>query len=690
MTAACPDAPPSGESPVKTVDQFPRAVREIENQWIELADGARLAARIWLPEDALTRKVPAILEYIPYRKRDGTVVRDALTHPYFAGHGYACLRVDMRGNGESDGVMLDEYALQEQEDALAVIAWAAAQPWCTGSVGMMGISWGGFNGLQVAARRPPALKAIITLCSTDDRYSDDIHFKGGCVINENLGWGGTMLAYSSRPPDPLLVGDRWRAMWLERLEAEPFLAAEWLRHPHRDAYWKHGSVAEDFSAIEAAVLAIGGWNDAYSNAVPRLLAGLRSPVKAIIGPWAHAYPHFAIPGPQIGFLQEALRWWDFWLKGEPTGVLRDPAVRYYVLDSIKPDNLPMTWPGRWREDSFWPGPGIEHHVLHLTAEGLRTAKAPPQSLVVSSPQTIGLDGGEFCVIWLGPEFPGDQTRDDQDSLTFDTGVLSEPIEIIGAPEIELECASDRPVAFLAARLNDVRPDGSVSRITYTIKNLCHRDSHEFPSALEPGRRYRIRLKLDDIAWHLPKGHKVRLALSTSYWPMMWPAPEVAEITVFTPASRLILPLRRPGENERRTQLPEPVAAPALALEPIREPANRREVVADPQTGRVRLDIVDDFGCYRNGEHGMIAGSIGREIHEITPGDPLSARMTTHWTEELARDDGPWAGWRVRTETTSEMTATQKHFRLKARIEAYEGDQLVFARDFDEEIPRDLN
>ena len=184
---------------MKTIDQFPRPVREIENQWIELEDGARLAARIWMPADALSRKVPAILEYIPYRKRDGTVVRDALTHPYFAGHGYACVRVDMRGNGESDGVMLDEYARQEQDDALAVIAWAAAQPWCTGSVGMMGISWGGFNGLQVAARRPPALKAIITLCSTDDRYADDIHFKGGCVINENLGWGGTMLAYSSPP-----------------------------------------------------------------------------------------------------------------------------------------------------------------------------------------------------------------------------------------------------------------------------------------------------------------------------------------------------------------------------------------------------------------------------------------------------------------------------------------------------------
>ncbi len=227
--------------------------------------------------------MPAILEYLPYRKRDGTAARDELTHPYFAGHGYACLRLDMRGNGESDGVMLDEYAPQEQDDALEVIAWVAAQDWCSGKVGMIGISWGGFNGLQVAARRPEALKAIITLCSTDDRYADDIHFKGGCVITENLGWGATMLAYSSRPPDPALVGDAWREMWMERLEIEPFLAAHWLRHPLRDVYWQHGSVCEDFGAIEAAVLAVGGWNDAYSNAIPRMVRNLRSPARASSG-----------------------------------------------------------------------------------------------------------------------------------------------------------------------------------------------------------------------------------------------------------------------------------------------------------------------------------------------------------------------------------------------------------------------
>ena len=204
---------------MKTIDQFPRPVREIENQWIELADGARLAARIWLPADALSRgagdpRIPPLSQ----ARRHGRARRSSPI-PISPATAMPAVRVDMRGTGDSDGVMLDEYAKQEQDDALAVIAWLAAQPWCTGSVGMIGISWGGFNGLQVAARRPPALKAIITLCSTDDRYADDIHYKGGCLLNENLGWAATMFAYSSRPPDPVLVGERWRAMWLERLAA---------------------------------------------------------------------------------------------------------------------------------------------------------------------------------------------------------------------------------------------------------------------------------------------------------------------------------------------------------------------------------------------------------------------------------------------------------------------------------------
>ena len=271
------------------------SIEEIENIWITMPDGARLAARMWKPKDADRNPVPALLEFIPYRKRDFMRSRDEPMHRYFALHGYASVRVDLRGSGDSDGVLHDEYSAAEHDDALAIIAWLEKQPWCSGTVGMTGISWGGFNALQVAALNPPALKAIITLCASDDRYADDAHYKGGCLLNENMQWGSILTLYNGLPPDPEIVGSRWREMWRERIDAlEPFPAV-WMRHPWYDEYWQHGSVRETYDAIKCPVYAIGGWADGYTNAVSRLLANLKAPRKGLIGPWAHNFPHDARP-----------------------------------------------------------------------------------------------------------------------------------------------------------------------------------------------------------------------------------------------------------------------------------------------------------------------------------------------------------------------------------------------------------
>lgn len=670
---------------MQTVGQFPHVVRETENEWIPLADGTRLAARMWMPDNAVSAPVPAILEYLPYRKRGGTETRDALTHPYMAGHGYACVRVDMRGNGESDGVMLDEYALQEQDDALEVIDWITAQPWCDGNVGMIGISWGGFNGLQVAARNPEALKAVITLCSTDDRYADDIHFKGGCLLGENLGWSGTMFAYSSRPPDPALTGDRWKEMWLERLEAEPLLAMEWLKHQRRDAYWKHGSVCEDFASIKAAVLAVGGWGDAYSNAVPRMLAGLSSPCKGIVGPWYHKYPHFATPEPRIGFLQEALRWWDQWLKGIDTGVKDDPLYRAYLMDSVRPQSFYAEREGRWISEDQWPSERNKQEALTLGQYGLREESEAPGERSVCSPQDTGMAGGEFCVIWLGPELPGDQRTDDAGSLVWDSDPLDEPKEMFGAPLVNLTFRADRPQANVAVRLCDVAPDGSSTRVTWTVLNLCHRDGHEVPSSLNPDETYTVQVQLDDVAYAFPPGHRIRLAISTAYWPMIWPSPEPVTLCVETGSSTLSLPIRDVGE-EKPPGFPPAEAAPARKTESVRAAKQTRTVERDVASGETVLRIVDDFGEERDADSGLTSGEIARETYSIYPDDPLSARVGIHWTETMSRDEGAWS---IRTETYSTMRADNENFYLTGRIEAYEGGDMVFQKDFRETIARDL-
>jgi putative CocE/NonD family hydrolase len=663
---------------------FPNEIRVIENHWITMADGCRLAARIWRPVDAETRPVPALLEYLPYRKRDGTVLRDEVTHPYLAGHGYACLRVDIRGNGESDGFMADEYTAQELADGKAVIEWIAAQPWCTGAVGMMGISWGGFNALQVAALRPEPLKAIVTLCSTDDRYADDIHFMGGCLLTDNFAWSSQMLAFSSRPPDPAIVGEGWRSQWLERLNTMPLLAANWLGHQRRDDFWEHGSVCEDFAAIQAAVFAVGGWGDAYSNAVPRLLAGLDAPALGLLGPWAHKYPQIAYPEPRIGFLQEMLRWWDCWLKGQDSGIMAEPRYRAYMMDSLRPAPDYDEIPGRWISEAGWPSADIVPVTLHLNAEGLSDLGGERRELTLISPLTTGARCGDFCPgMRVVEEYPDDQRPDDEGALCFDGEVLSERVEILGAPVVELLVASDRPVAQITARLCDLHPDGASTRVSYRSLNLTHRDSDALPSPLEPGRLYKLRIQLNDVAYAFPPGHRIRLALSSAYWPMVWPSPEMATLRIVAGESTLALP-RRPERPEAPLSFAPVETAPPLERDILRPETGRRTVERDAESGRVTVAMTDDFGAFRIRAHGLETGIKSTRSFSILPDDPLSAEAEATWSTTTGRGT-----WQTRTEIRTRMWSDREVFHLEATLEAYEGEELAFERRWRETIDRDL-
>jgi predicted acyl esterase len=641
------------------VTKFPLLVREIEHLTIPLSDGTKLAARLWLPADAEQSPVPAILEYLPYRKRGGTYERDALTHPYLAGHGYACIRVDIRGSGESDGLLTDEYALQEQDDALEVIAWLAAQPWCSGAVGMMGISWGGFNGLQVAARRPPALKAIVTICSTDDRYSDDVHFMGGALLTAKFGWATFFFGAMCQPPDPILVGPRWREMWLDRLHNLPLFLDLWMQHQRYDAYWKHGSVCEDYGAIQCPVYAVGGWTDGYTNAVPRMLEHLRGPRKGLIGPWAHRYPHFAQPGPQIGFLQETLRWWDQWLKGVDTGSMDEPMLRAWISDSVRPAPFNEVLPGRWVADPAWPRPNATMHRLSLSDAGLRAEATPLTPRAICSPLTLGKHAGNWCPFHRGPDGPGDQQDDDALSLVFDTAPLDARVEILGAPIVTLDVACDKPLANLAVRLCDVHPDNASLRVSYGILNLAHRGSSETPTPLVPGQRYRVRIQLNDAGAAFPPGHRIRLAISTNYWPMIWPSPERAAVTVFGGA--LELPVRTPtAADDRLTPMPKPETAPPEPTTTVRP-------------GVIRIDRL-----------GLELGAEASFRFHVEDDNPLSAVAEMHQTQTIARE-----GWQLRVVTQTRLSCTRDAFLIHASMRAWEGDAEVCRRAWDRSVPRDL-
>ena len=658
-------------------------VVELEHFYITMPDGTRLAARAWMPADAQTVPVPAILEYLPYRKRDQTAPRDEVNHQWFAENGYAGIRVDIRGTGESDGLLDDEYTQQELDDGKQVIAWLAQQSWCNGNVGMFGISWGGFNGLQIAELRPPALKAVITVCSTDDRYADDIHFAGGCPLTDNLTWSAQMMGYTTRPPDPALRND-WREVWRYRLENQPFLAANWFDHLQRDEFWKHASVCENYSAIKAAVFAVGGWYDLYSNAIPRLLEGLQAPSLGLIGPWVHRYPHQAYPEPTLDFLTEALRFWDYWLKGIDTGIMKEPQLRAYIHDSIPPRADYDFMPGRFVGEHHWPSTNIAKTHWYLNAHGIDTTPLESESLTINSPEDVGFASGRTCPgMRLGLEHPLDQRVDDAKSLCFDTKPLVQSIEILGTTHVELTFSSNQPSAMVAIRLCDVHPDGSSFRVTYGLLNLNQSQSHDKDIELIPGQQYTVTVKLNDIGYRFAAGHKIRIAISTSYWPIAWPSPNQTTLNIHPGKSRLALPVRKESGKEIKFNKPASGSQMADFMQIHAQPEHSRTVTEDVGSGETVIETFDDMGCKTISSCGITMACNVREIYRIHKFDPLSARLDIEWVYEHGRQ-GDFSTRIISKQ--SQWSDKDKHY-LKAALLVYDGEEEFFNKQWNKTFGR---
>ena len=671
---------------VRVVTDFEHEVERIPNTWITLGDGTRLAARIWRP--VTDEPVPAILEYLPYRKGDLMAARDEPLGTWFAGHGYAWVRVDIRGTGDSEGIIPDEYSPIEHDDGLEVLAWIAAQPWCTGDTGMIGISWGGFNGLQIAARRPPSLRAVISMCSTDDRYADDVHYDGGCLLNwDALPWASVMFAMDGLPPDPRLYPDTWRDVWMRRLEETPPFQHEWFSHQRRDGFWRHGSVCEDYAAIEAAVWMVGGWADGYTNAIGRTVAGLTSPAKALIGPWPHSWPHDAAQGPRIDFHHQALRWWDRWLKRERNGIDEEPTVTAWLQDPAGPRELHLDRPGRWVTETAWPPPTVTPERLPLGADGV-LGEAVAGTLVHTGHQHHGRFAGTWCPYGPDADFPPDQREEDALCLTFETAPLGARLELLGHPMLHLRVAADRPDAFVISRLCDVAPDGTSTLLSRGCLNLTHRTSHADPEPVDVGTSVDVEIELDVLGQAVPAGHRLRLALSTTYWPWLWPSPEVTTITLTAgEGSWLELPVRPPtAPDGPAPAFGPPESAPRLELEVLRQ---------DDAYHRIEHDVVADTYVLRMNQDGdsrvrhVVDGvemwDVSRDEMSIREGEPLSARTVTARTYGLRWDD---PGVEAEIRTRSELTCDATSFFLDDRLEAFEDGERVFERTWSRSFPRD--
>ncbi|MEM7318388.1 MAG: CocE/NonD family hydrolase [Pseudomonadota bacterium] len=661
----------------------------IETVWIPMPDGTNLAARLWLPDGARDNPVPCILEYIPYRRRDRTRMRDESMHPHFADAGYAAIRVDQRGSGDSEGVMLDEYADIETQDGVDVIAWIEAQDWCDGNVGMFGKSWGAYNSFQVASKRPPALKAIAPVMGCDDRWREDIHFYGGCLANDNFWWGSIMQLYNAMPPDPQIVGaDRWRDMWRERLDAMTYWPAMWLEHQTHDEKWRRGSICENYDDVQVPVYFFGGWADLFRDTPFRIAEHLKGPVKVLMGPWAHLYPHEGVPGPRVNFLAEVIRFWDHYLKGIDTGLMNEPRFRFYLQDSVPPSGTHKARPGTWVEEASWPSANVTDTTLWLNNKALDATAGPGPDLSITSPQTFGQSGGDMCSFAIPGDMPNDCRIDAGGALSFSGAAASEPIDILGQPKLRLKIKANRSQGIVAALLIDEAPDGAQNLITRGFANLTHRHSDTEPTPVNHGEEMDITVPFHGVGYRLAAGHRLVVQIGSAYWPILWPAPEPVTLTLAAGTSSLRLPLRA-ATTETPRPLPEPEKPKAKRpITRTREGSLERSIHTGLTTGqstsRFFLDggVFGPVGRMRLDETGTEMGDISDRCYTIHPEDPLSARATMDQESHFARDD-----WNVRIKTTAEMTATKTDFHLKASVICWDGDEEFHRVHWDHTIPR---
>lgn len=515
-----------------------RDILESEHCWIPMPDGTRLAARIWWP--AMRSSAAALLEYIPYRKRDLVRARDERNHPYFAAHGYVCLRVDMRGSGDSEGQMPDMYSEAELADTRAIIEWIASQEWSNGQVGMFGTSWGGTAALQAAVNAPAPLKAVIANCATDNRFEDDIHWMGGALLTDSFEWGATLPAILAAPPDSATVGDGWLELWKQRLQGIAFPLDNWIRHNACDKYWRHGSVAFSTEQLSCPVLCIGGWSDRYSNSVIGLVRARPDLCWGIVGPWGHHYPDLGEPGPAIGFQDKALEWWDHWLGQEPASPLNWPRLRLWRREFDVPENRLETRNGEWVEvDSHQER---DTRILFLSHDCL-VDRPSDESLSLEVPNDIahGECAGDTGYFGRVGGLPLDQSKDDLRSLCFDTEPLSNNVDLIGNAEFSCYLLHNQPKAQLVCRICEVAPEGCSNLVVRQIRNLSLNDTLDASVPFSANKLTRYRIKLPATAYRFAQGSRIRLALGSSYWPLAWPPCRSSSIRVSMQRAQLRLP-----------------------------------------------------------------------------------------------------------------------------------------------------
>jgi uncharacterized protein len=640
---------------------------EERRAWIAMPDGARLAARFFLP-DALPAAV--LLEALPYRMDDLTASYDSECRRLCEEGGFAVCRLDLRGTGSSTGIALDEYHPQEQADVCEAIAWLAAQEWSTGRVGMYGTSWGGFNSIQVAMERPPALGAIAPIYASDDRYTDDVHYMGGALKALDLvDWVLYMVACNVLPPVPEVFGDGWRDEWRRRIDGtEPWLL-RWLEEQVDGPYWRHGSLRPRYERIVCPTMIVAGWADGYTNIAFRALEGLRCPHRVLVGPWSHMSPATSVPGPHIDLVPELVRWFARWLRDERNGVDEEPPLVYFARRSTRPAPELPEIRGEWRAEPVWPPARLREVVLRPEGSGTD---------VVAVEGDVGTSAWISCAGKPPWVLPDDQREDDARSLVYEWD--AQELELLGHPRVRLAVTSPAPVAYVSAKLCDVFPDGTSALVTRGILNLTHRTGHDAPEPVEPGVPIEVEIELEATSWIFEPGHRLRLSLAGTDWPNVWPPPFAGSLEIDRASVALALPMLAG----------EPVA-PAPELPPPPPEDSTDDDAGPPAVWRTERDAAETRAVTSYGSD--YDGPLGARIAErydgtvgVSPNDPAQA-----WAHGSARYRIAWPETAVETEARLDLSsdADAYHVVVDVVVEEADGELGRVERRFERTIPRRL-
>ncbi|MGH2734897.1 MAG: CocE/NonD family hydrolase, partial [Actinomycetota bacterium] len=543
----------------------------------------------------------------------------------------------------------------------------------------------GFNSLQVAMERPPALKAIVSIYATDDRYSDDVHYEGGARRQlDFVDYCTYMAPMNALPPVPRIYGEGWRDVWRERFETtEPWML-RWLEEQVYGPYWQHGSLNTNYSAIEAATMIVAGWADGYRNCALRTFENLDCPKRVLFGPWPHASTESGLPGPHIDLVPEMLRWWDRWLRDERNGVDEEPPITLFVRRSTRPEPDLAEMRGEWRFEDGWP---LERGREKSSAldSATRVPGGEVDELVVRG--DVGWSAHLSCAGVMPWGQPMDQRIDDAYSLTYDWDPLVEELELLGAPRLEVTVAADKPVAFLSAKLCDVFEDGTSALVSRGFLNLAQRDSRSDPAPLEPGHRYRVTVPLSTTSWIYEPGHRVRLSIAGADWPNVWPPPEPVTLQVVPAESTLVLPVPDPPEENRPSpQLRPPPAERGDADSTTKavDSDSRVEWRTDRDILGRKTHVVVDHGSSYDLEVGgrMTEAYYGKvTASSIDPGDAAA--------ESRVRFHIEWPEATVASEVHCSLESDKDNYLLDLRLETFENGELQWQRRWERTIPRRL-